>query len=276
MSPGPTAKQPALFISHGEPAFTMDAEDATNRWLRRFGPSLRATNPRAVLCISAHHVASRLCVGAADPQPTLHDHASTSLSSFTYPAPGSRTMARRVIEQLLRAGLDATLDDKRGLDHGAWMPLSIMFPEHDLPVVPLSLHAAGDPELHLAIGRAIAPLRDDGVLIVGSGGVTHHLAATEKAVPAGDRQVLPEPARRFDAWVTELVTRAAPYARSRGLAQFRRHELSRIVLPSDEHFLPLLVVAGAASVAKNPDNLGELVHTGAQNGLSMSAYLFTR
>ncbi len=268
-------KQPALFIAHGDIAATLDDGDPTNRWLRRLGPSLRARAPRAVLCISAHYVAPRLRVTGAERPPTILEprHAAIeALSGLTYPVPGSPLVARRILELLLGAGFDASIDGDRGLDHGAWVPLSLMFPEHDVPVVQLSLHAGGDPELHLAVGRALEPLRHEGVLIVGSGGVTR---GAEPGRPAG-ADALPEWSRRFDAWVTELVTRAAPYARSRGLAQFRRHEHAWKVHPTDDHFLPLLVIAGAASVDKGPENVGELVHTAAQRGLSMSAFRFMR
>ena len=272
--PTPAApKQPALFLAHGDPALTMDDADATNRWLRRLGPLLRANPPTAVLCISAHHVAPRLRLTGAEHPATLHDHPHPALQPFTYPAPGSPLLTRRVLELLLHAGLEATVDHERGLDHGAWVPLSRMFPEHDLPVVQLSLHAQNDPELHLEIGRAIEPLRGEGVLLVGSGGVTHDAGL---AASPDDRGPLPEWARRFDAWVIEIVTRAAPYARSRGLAQYREHEHALKAQPTDDHFMPLLVVAGAASVDKSRDNVGELVHTAAQRGQSMSAFRFGR
>jgi 4,5-DOPA dioxygenase extradiol len=273
MAPPACLKQPAFFLGHGAVALTMDEGDATGRWLRRLGTSLRADAPRAVLCVSAHYVAPRLRVTGAAWPTTVPDRGHGALQSFTYPAPGSPAIARRVIELLLDTGIDATFDAERGLDHGAWVPLSRMFPEHDIPVVELSLHAGGDPEHHVAIGRALEPLRREGVLIVGSGGVTH---GAEVERPASDGDVLPEAARRFEGWVIDLVTRGSPYSRSRGLARFRNHEQALTAHPTDEHFLPLLVVAGAASVDKSSENVGELVHAAAQRGRSMTAFRFAR
>jgi 4,5-DOPA dioxygenase extradiol len=277
VSPPAAARQPALFIGHGAPAFTLSEADATNRWLRRLGPALRAGAPRAVLVVSAHYTAPRLRVTGADAPATLHDHDFAAARSFMYPAPGSRALARRVIELLLHAGLSVTLDDATGLDHGAWMPLSLMFPEHDLPVIELSVHASGDPELHLAMGRAIEPLRDEGVLVLGSGGTTHNQAEFARSLAArADPHLLPAWALRFDAWVGEIVTRAPPFARGRGLSNFRRHPNAHLAMPTDEHFMPLLVVVGAASGDRSTANVGELIHAGGQHGLSMSAFRFAR
>lgn len=239
----------------------------SNAFLRRFGAALSATPPRAVLCLSAHFATPKLTITTADAPPTLHDHDVAELLSVSYEARGDKLLARRVIEHLLSARLQATGDESRGLDHGAWMPLSLLFPAADIPVVQLSLLTSCDPELHFAIGRALEPLRDEGVLILGSGSLTYE---------SRDAAGLSDASKRFQSWVTDLVTGPQPYSRGRGLTRFRDHPDVRHAHPTDEHFMPLLVVAGAASSDRSRDNVAELLHAGAQRGLSMAAFRFRR
>lgn len=250
--------------------------DPTHAWLRRFGASLRATEPRGIVCVSAHFVAPAFCVTTSEDPPILQDGESQALS-IDYRPRGSVALARRVIEHLLYAQLKATADPTRGLDHGAWLPLSLLFPEADLPVVELSLHDSLDPELHFALGRALEPLRDEGVVIVGSGSLTDDLSDLARiSSDPGAPDVLGERSNRFQAWVTDLLVNSAPYARARGLTRFRDHPDAHVVHKAGEHFLPLLVVAGAASKDMRPGNAGLQVHAGCQHGLSMAAFSFER
>jgi aromatic ring-opening dioxygenase catalytic subunit (LigB family) len=150
-----------------------------------------------------------------------------------------------------------------------------MFPAAEVPVIELSLHTSLDPEMHFALGRALEPLRDEGILILGSGSLTHDLADLEKiSSKPGAPDVLGERSRRFEHWVTDLLTGSAPYARARGLTRFRDHPDARAVHANGEHLLPLVVVAGAASKDMPRGNEGVLVHAGSQRGLSVAAFSF--
>src|SRR5260221_10588002 len=140
-------RQPALFIGHGVPSVLMNEGDPTAAWLARFGATLRAAPPTAIVCVSAHFVAPRLTVTTADAPDVLHDHDGPHGSSASYRPPGSLRVARSVLEALLAAGLDAIGDETRGIDHGAWLPLSYMFPDARTPGVELSLQAGLDPEM---------------------------------------------------------------------------------------------------------------------------------
>lgn len=272
MSP---ARQPACFLGHGVPALLAGEADATHAWMRRFGAVLRAGSPNGIVCVSAHFVASSFTVTTSEAPVLLTDPESAGLVPSGHRPAGSLSLARRVVEHLLPAGLKATADPARGLDHGAWLPLSLMFPEGDVPIVQLSIHASLDPEIHFAVGRAIEPLRDDGVVIIGSGGLTHDVAdrdriAKEPAAP----DVLSERSRRFQAWATDLLIGSAPYTRARGLTRFRDHPDAHVVHGTGEHMLPLLVVAGAASKDVSPGNVAAQVHAGCQRGLSTAAFCF--
>jgi 4,5-DOPA dioxygenase extradiol len=269
-------RQPACFVGHGLPALLMDDADPTNRWLRGFGQSLADDPPEAVLCISSHFVSRPVSVTTGDSPPILHDHDCARFNGIGIPIRGNRDVARRVIQCLLDARLDVVGDDARGIDHAAWMPLSLMFPDHGVPVIQLSLHAGLEPEMHLAMGRALEPLRDNGVLILGSGGLTYDTTALTSAAGTTSMLGMPESSRRFQSWVLDLVTRGATYTRGRGLARFRDHPDTHVVHPQDEHFMPLLVVVGAASGDRASDNVGKLVHAGDHKGLSTAALLFRR
>ncbi|NUP08350.1 MAG: dioxygenase [Polyangiaceae bacterium] len=266
-------RQAALFIGHGLPSRLADADEPVHAWLRRIAQAIRTPATRGIVCVSAHWVAPRFTVTTSETPHTLEDHGCEALRGRVFAAPGSRAFARTVIEHLLHGGQQAIGDDTRGWDHGAWLPLSIMFPEHDLPVVELSLHASLDPEVHFAVGRALEPMRDKGFLLIGSGGLAHEGGEQ----PSSDRgDALSDASLRFQSWVIDLLTRTAPYARARGLTRFRDHPDARLAHERGEHFLPMLVVAGAASSDRSQSNVGELVHAGAHKGLSTASILFRR
>lgn len=267
-------RQPACFIGHGVPAALATEGDPTRAWLRRFGASLRERPPLGIVCVSAHFVAPTFCVTTSESPDIMVDGESEAITADFRPR-GSVALARKVIESLLYAKLKATADPARGLDHGAWLPLSLMFPEIEAPIVQISLHASLDPEMHFALGRAIEALRDEGILIVASGSLTHDLADLERiSGDPGAPDVLGERSRRFETWVTDLLTGSAPYARARGLTRFRDHPDARAVHANGEHLLPLLVAAGAASKDMPRGNEGVLVHAGSQRGLSTAAFTF--
>ena len=155
---------PAIFISHGMPSMAVDP-GPTGRFLSRLPQGIE--HPRAIVCISAHLEGTQALVTVSARPETIHDFSgfSKALHAMRYPAPGDPTLAVQIVAMLQKAGIEAQGLDDRGLDHGAWVPLSLMYPQADVPVVQLSVQTDATPEYHLALGRALAPLRDDKVLV---------------------------------------------------------------------------------------------------------------
>ncbi|MCX7621845.1 MAG: dioxygenase [Acidimicrobiales bacterium] len=236
---------PTHFISHGGGPWPW-IKDQMPMDLGPLEQSLRAiardlgSTPKAVLVVSGHWVAPTFTVQTHPHPPMVYDYYG--FPEFTYhiryPAPGSPEVALRVVELLSSAGIEVREDPERGFDHGTFAPLVVMYPDADVPVLQLSLHRSYDPVLHLAAGRALAPLRDEGVLIVGSGLSYHNLRALG---PAGGPA-----SRAFDRWLTETVVEAAPEERTRRLLRWDAAPSAREAHPSEDHFIPLLVAVGAA------------------------------
>lgn len=243
----PFATQPTLFIPHGAgPCFFMDwnPRDTWDRmaaYLRGIAQTLPA-RPSAILVVSAHwRTPSFSATSSAYPE-LIYDYSGFPESTYAlqYPAPGSPALAQRVVALLSHAGLNAEEDAQRGLDHGVFVPLKMMFPDADIPVVQLSLRRDLDPAAHLAAGQALAALRDEGVLIVGSGMSFHNMRGY------GDPNFT-RPSEAFDAWLTQAA-QASPAARARALCAWHRAPHAYDCHPAghEEHLLPLMVVAGAA------------------------------
>lgn len=255
-------RQPVVFVSHGAPEALLKALDAVARW-REIGQGM--PRPAAILAVSAHWQAAAPTLSLSDPPHTVHDFAGfdPALYRVRYPAPGAPHLARRAAELLAGAGIATRAHPDRGLDHGAWAPLSAMFPEADIPVTQLSL-ARASPADHIQMGQALSPLRDEGVLILASGAITHNFAWLAFGDPAG-QSPLPA-ALEFADWVATRL--AAGDAAS--LAAYRRHPLGASAHPSDEHLLPLFVALGAAG-ADTP-----IPHRPAfaYGGLAMDAYVW--
>jgi len=232
---------PSLFLSHGMPTIAL-APGRTGAFWERLGRDVGY--PRAIVCISAHLEGSQPLV-TVDPRPdTIHDFSGfpRALYDIQYPAPGDPELARQVIDRLTDAGFHAKPLKNRGLDHGVWVPLRHLFPRADIPVIQLSLQTDEPPKYHLALGQTMAPLRDQGILIIGSGGATHDLSGM-----AGNRIDSPpaDYAVAFDDWLADTIAQGkieqlAAYRRQAPQAE-RNHPY-----PAD-HFLPLLVAAGAAA-----------------------------
>ncbi len=236
---------PSFFVSHGAP--TLPLTDApAKRFLEGLGATIDAGHgrPRAIVVVSAHWETATPMVNAVDINDTIHDFFGfpQALYAMRYPAPGSAAVARRVAELLGAAGMPTGTDTQRGLDHGAWVPLKLMYPDADIPVVQLSIQSHLGPDHHLRVGRALAPLRAEGVLILASGSFTHDLSEFRRYMNALDA---PEPAwvSGFASWFSTALAAAnlddllayrarAPYAA-------KNH-------PTDEHLLPIYVALGAA------------------------------
>jgi len=239
---------PTYFIPHGGgPCFFMDwqpphAWDNTAAFLRDMLADL-PQRPRAIALISAHWLESDFSIGAHPQPPLIYDYAGFPPHTYQlrFPAAGDPALAADLLALLNRAGLKARIDPQRGLDHGIFVPLLVAMPQADMPVVPLSLRHDLDPAAHLAAGAALAPLRDQGVLFVGSGMSFHNMRGY------GDPRFGPI-SDRFDAWLSETVA-LPPAERSRRLCDWASAPEARLCHPprAEEHLLPLMMVAGASS-----------------------------
>jgi len=256
---------PAVFVSHGAPTLAIEAHEPTHAFLQQLGKALPMT-PRAIVCISAHWESRQPTLSAGATPETIHDFYGfpEALYRIRYGAPGDPALASRIRDLLGADGLVAALDDHRGFDHGAWVPLSLAYPRADVPVLQLSVQSALDAAHHVALGRALAPLRDEGILILGSGGATHDL----RRASLGGRADPPVPAdvRAFEAWLVEGIEAGAT---ADLVAWEQRAPYARENHPTHEHFLPLFVPLGAAPEGTR----GRVLHrTFAYGALSMAAF----
>jgi 4,5-DOPA dioxygenase extradiol len=231
---------PALFVSHGSPMFAIDSGEYGEA-LRRFGD--RIPRPAAIVIVSAHWEAPwPIRVTAAARPPLVYDFGGfpRALYELQYPAPGLPSLAAELVHLLSENGLPAVPDPRRGWDHGVWIPLRLLYPDADVPVVEVSLPIPRDPETVVRMGAALAPLRRRNVLLLGSGGIVHNLRLARLDRPDGP---VDDWARQFDEWVRQRVER-----RERDeLARYRERALhADLAVPASEHFDPLLFALGAA------------------------------
>ncbi len=234
---------PSFFLSHGGgpwPFMTgpfRDSHAQLEASLRTLPASLPAP-PRAILMISAHWEDVAFAVMAAPRPGMLYDYGGFPPETYrvVYPAPGDPALAERVRGLIAAAGLPTRLDGERGFDHGAFCTLAPMYPQTEIPVIQVSLRSGLDPAEHLALGRALAPLRSEGVLILGSGFSFHNMRAFG---PAGAA-----PSAAFDAWLQAALP--DPAGRAERLLDWARAPSARLAHPREEHLLPLMVAAGAA------------------------------
>ena len=254
-----TATMPAAFLGHGSPMNALETNRFTDAW-RAFGASV--PRPRAILAVSAHWHVDALAVTAMPRPRTIHDFYGfpQALFDVQYPAPGLPELAEEVADAVAPDRVGADLD-AWGLDHGTWSVLVHAFPDADIPVVQLSLDARKPLDWHLQLGAKLAPLRERGVLVVGSGNVVHNLRAIDWKQPdsAADWD------RRFEDAARILMTE-----RPEALPSLVGHPDYRMAVPTDEHFLPLLYLAGLASAAGTPADV--LVEGPAYGSLSMTSY----
>lgn len=237
---------PTYFISHGGgPWPYMTGEFRRNMaQLERSLIDMRAelaNAPEAVLIISGHWEEQGFAVSSGEKPGMVYDYYGfpDELYHIKYGAPGSPQLARRVQDLLSGAGVEAKLDPTRGFDHGSFSIMKPLYPDENIPVVQLSLDASLDPALHLAAGRALAPLRDEGVLILGSGPSFHNLRLMRGTSAH-------EPSRQFDAWLQQTLVQATSDERAARLVDWARAPAARIAHPREDHLLPLMAVVGAA------------------------------
>jgi len=263
--------QPTIYLPHGGgPCFFMDPPwDEPTRWVAmgnylRGLPSMLPGRPDALLVISGHWEMKKPTVLAAAKPGLLFDYSGFPPHTYqlTYPAPGAPDLARQVRGLLAEAGIESDEDLDRDYDHGIFIPMKVAFPEADIPILQLSLQKNLDPAQHIAIGKALAPLRAQNVLIIGSGLSFHNLQAL------GDPRA-GAPAQAFDRWLTETLCDGPVGAREAGLTQWAAAPGARICHPREEHLLPLMVAAGAGTGAT-----GHHAFSGTIWGKAVSAFHF--
>jgi 4,5-DOPA dioxygenase extradiol len=248
------SRAPVLFVSHGAPTVALEVDGAYARALRAFAAA--TPGPRAIAIVSAHWEADReIGVTSAPRNRLVYDFSGfpEELYRIRWPAPGAPDVAARAAELLREAGFPSRLDPQRGLDHGAWAPLRLGWPDARVPVVQIALPDA-PPATLLALGAALAPLRDEGVLLVGSGGLVHNLFR----VRFGDEGEPDAWAAGFDAWAAARIEAQD----AEGLARFEEAPGAALSVPTPEHFAPVLVALGA----RLPGDEVETLHASFQHG----------
>lgn len=263
---------PALFVSHGSPMTALEP-GAAGAFMQALGPAIERLfgRPQAVLAVSAHTLARRHVLLAGAQQPAVYDFSGfpDALYRLRYDATGAPTLAPRVALLMQAAGLAVQVLDQGGLDHGIWTPLRYAWPAADMPVLPLSFNPQDNPDALWALGQALAPLADEGVLILASGSLTHNLrllagTAGRPAVAAPEQ---PECAA-FRAWVAERAA-ARDWTALRDYRRLAPH--AALMHPSDEHWLPFYVAAGVGGETAVPQRL----HAGLTYGvLAMDSWAF--
>lgn len=262
---------PTYFVSHGGgpwPYMTGEFRHNFDK-LEQSLVEMRAElgdAPKAILVISGHWEGEGFAISSGAKPGMVYDYSGfpEHLYHITYGAPGSPELDKRVQALLRGGGIETQLDPTRGFDHGTFSIMKPLYPAEDLPVVQLSIDAGYDPALHLAVGRALAPLRDEGVLIIGSGLSYHNLR--EMRGTSGY-----EPSRRFDDWLQQTLVHASPDARAGQLLAWEQAPFARAAHPREDHLIPLMVAVGAAE-----DEPGAVTHhqTDFAGGLTASCFRF--
>lgn len=254
-----------LFVSHGAPNLILHNSEARD-FLAAYGRDL--ADYRGILVVTAHYEAPGPMLTSGERPPMIYDFGGfePELRTIVYPAPGSPDLAREAADALRKAGFDPGLDDRRGYDHGTWVPLALLRPEADLPVVQLSVSPHHDAAWHYRLGEALKPLADSGVLIIGSGAATHNL---HEFVRGGYRFDTPAPdwVRAFGDWLDAKAEAGDVPA----LLAWEKAPFARENHPTPEHLLPFFVALGAAGAGAR----GQRIHSSQQYGvLMMDCYSF--
>ena len=242
-----TQKLPTYFISHGGGPWPWLKDHGWGAMMATLEASLQdiprqiGVTPKAVLVISGHWEEREFTVMASPKPPMVYDYSGFPPHTYQIqdPAPGSPELATRIEALLSGAGIPVRRDEHRGFDHGTFAPLVAIYPEADVPVIQLSLKHGYDPEAHLALGRALAPLREEGVLIVGSGLSYHNLGQMRSPVAKSA-------SKQFDDWLQSALIGATPEERTRRLEHWDTAPAARACHPEEDHLIPLMVAVGAA------------------------------
>ncbi len=261
-------RMPVYFLSHGGgPWPFVDSMRAqypiTEREFKNL-PARLPARPKAVLVITGHWEASEFSVSTAAQPPMEYDYHGFPAHTYqiVYPAPGSPALAARVATLLGAAGVKALEDPQRGFDHGTFVPVGLMYPDADVPIVKLSLKSGYDPAEHIRIGQALQPLRDEGVLIIGSGLTYHNMRGF-------GRDESTAVAAAFERYLSDAIQQADGNERNRMLAAWESAPGARMAHPREDHLLPLMVVAGAAG-----DDVGKPLFTEHVMKVPMASYEF--
>ncbi|MBD8898148.1 class III extradiol ring-cleavage dioxygenase [Rhodanobacter sp. DHG33] len=255
---------PSLYVSHGSPMTALQP-GATGTRLAELAQAM--PRPKAIVIASAHWLAHSPLVGGAAKPETIHDFSGfpRELYALDYPAPGAPALAAQVVELLDQAGLAPQLDPQRGLDHGAWVPLRLLYPAADIPVVPVSIQPGLGPSHQYALGRALAPLREQGVLLIGSGSITHNLHDLRSGYSAEREAPYVRP---FIGWIEQKLAAGDVDA----LLDYRRQApFAQHAHPTDEHLLPLFFALGAAGDGARAQRIDAGIDLGF---LAMDIYRF--
>ncbi|HUD51861.1 class III extradiol ring-cleavage dioxygenase [Parvibaculum sp.] len=257
-------RTPSLFISHGSPMLAFE-DGPARRFLTELAPRLR--RPRAVLVVSAHYEEEHPTVTTGAAPGTIHDFYGfpPALHRLVYPAPGAPEIAKRVLEVLAARGYEVTGDAERGFDHGAWVPMILINPYADIPLIQLSISPHRDAAWHYALGEALRPLRDEDILIVGSGSITHNL----RDLTRSDAEAAPSAwASEFTEWIYDKVATGA----LDDLLHYRERAPNAVhAHPTDEHFMPFFVALGASLSGESAERLH---HSFTYGALGMDVYAF--
>lgn len=265
-------KMPTYYVPHGGgPCFFMDwtppdTWTALGQWLGDI-PNALPYKPTAFLTISAHWEEPEFTLATKPDPALLYDYYGFPAHTYdlSWPAAAATTFFPRIAELLLKSGLDFATDSMRDFDHGVFVPGLLLFPEADMPSLQISLRAGLDPAAHIALGKALAPLRDEGVFICGSGMSYHNM----RAFHFWDNDPIPG-TELFDDWLTKTLCREDRETRERNLIAWEKAPGARAAHPREEHLLPLMVVAGAAG-----DDAGQRTFAGQAMGARLSGYRFS-
>ena len=233
--------QPTLFLSHGAPDIALRTSHPSNRFLRGLGEKLE--RPDAILVVTAHWCTAEIALSSVTQYETIHDFGNfdSRLYAMHYTPPGDRGLASRIAQELTHAGMEIHTDTVRGLDHGSWIPLHLIYPDADIPVVQMSVQPHLSPDHHYRLGRQLALFREENVLIIGSGALTHNLA----------RSTFTSVDKEPESWVTDFadwMRKQLEEGNSRTVLEYRsRAPYGAANHPSEEHLCPLFVETGAAN-----------------------------
>jgi aromatic ring-opening dioxygenase catalytic subunit (LigB family) len=263
-------RMPVYFLSHGGGPWPyvegMRQQFANTEHAFKALPERLPAKPKAVLVITGHWEADAFTVSTAERPPMVYDYSGFPEHTYhlQYPAPGSPALASKVKALLLNAGISAKEDPGRGFDHGVFVPLALMYPNADVPVVMLSLKSDYDPQAHIRVGQALGPLRDEGVLIIGSGLTYHNMRGfgRDESTPI---------AEAFEKYLHSAIEQSDAKVRNAMLVKWEAAPGARLAHPQEDHLLPLMVVAGAAG-----NDVGRTVFVDRVMKVPMASYEFGR